>query len=160
MKKHNLLNESFGKLTVISKLPPNQNGSILWNCQCECGKCTQVTTHRLLSGKTKSCGCLRNLYVKHGLSSKDKRLYKIWKDMRERCNNPNRKSYRWYGLKGIKVCKEWNDYSIFYNWSIQNGYTSTLTIDRIDSSQGYNPTNCQWLSLSDNVRKAQLIIKN
>lgn len=80
------------------------------------------------------------------------RLYKVWIDMKNRCNNPNNHNYTRYGKKGIKVCKEWEeDYKKFYNWAIENGYKENqqkkYTIDRIDNSKGYNPKNCRLLSI-------------
>ncbi len=75
--------------------------------------------------------------------------------MRNRCNNPNREAYKWYGGKGVKVCDEWNSYPNFKAWAIANGYTDELTIDRIDISKNYCPENCRWLSKSDNSKHRQ-----
>ena len=50
--------------------------------------------------------------------------------MKQRCYNPNEKSYKWYGAKGIKICDEWiNSPKSFEEWSLQNGYNDNLTID-------------------------------
>ena len=72
-------------------------------------------------------------------------LYRVWCAMRERCTNPNNKSYHRYGGRGITVCEEWNDFSLFRKWAIENGYKAKLTIDRINNEKGYMPGNCRWV---------------
>ena len=85
---------------------------------------------------------------KHGFYKT--RIYKTWKNMKSRCNNPNASKYYLYGGKGIKVCDEWsNDFMSFYNWAMVNGYQEGLTIDRIDSDKNYCPENCRWATYKE-----------
>lgn len=84
------------------------------------------------------------------------RLYRIWSAMRWRCSKNNKyecaKTY--YG-KGIRVCDEWDkSYLKFKEWALQNGYKDNLTIDRINNDGNYEPSNCQWITLSENASKA------
>ena len=83
------------------------------------------------------------------------RLRDIFKGMQDRCCNPNNKDYYWYGNKGVRVCQEWlNNPQSFEEWALNNGYANDLTIDRIDSDKDYCPSNCRWISLPENTRRA------
>ena len=64
----------------------------------------------------------------------NRKLYRRYIHMKERCYDPNDKRYHRYGGRGIKICDEWlNDYKSFEKWAIENGYSEELTIDRIDN---------------------------
>lgn len=78
-------------------------------------------------------------------NGKKTKLYRVWCSMRERCSNPNNKSYSRYGGRGITVCEEWNSFSTFKEWALKNGYFEKLTIDRINNEEGYKPSNCRWV---------------
>ena len=82
------------------------------------------------------------IQYKHGL--RNTRIYSIWASMHQRCKNPRNKHYSAYGGKGIKVCSEWSDVKVFYEWAMSNGYKDTLTLDRIDNSCNYQSDNCKW----------------
>lgn len=161
MSKHvaDLRGQRFGRLVAEEYQGVNRHGHALWLCKCDCGN-TKIVTACGLKTDTQSCGCLHKERFRrriHGGTSggRHERLHNIWRGMRERCNNPRNISYKWYGQKGVKVCREWqDDYAAFREWAITNGYSDSLTIDRIDSNGNYEPNNCRWLTQAENARRA------
>ncbi|MDQ0414571.1 hypothetical protein [Mesobacillus stamsii] len=56
---NDLTGKRFGKLTVIKRSQEKQNaGHSFWECVCDCGNTTVVDGSNLVSGNTKSCGCI------------------------------------------------------------------------------------------------------
>lgn len=73
--------------------------------------------------------------------------------MMGRCSNPNNKSYKWYGAKGIKVCDEWkNNKESFVRWAEMNNYKIGDSIERFDNSKDYCPENCCLIPFNQQSR--------
>lgn len=138
--KLELTGQRFGLLTAREYLGGK------WMCSCDCGSESMVQTDRLRNGNTKSCGCLKRAVlglstVKHGKAGT--RTHRIWKAMRNRCNNPNGPRYRDYGGRGIAVCERWNDFAKFI--SDMGEAPEGMSIDRWPNNDGdYEPSNCRW----------------
>lgn len=162
-----LTGREFGKLKVINRtddyVSPKGYSAVNWLCICQCGKSTIVRGCNLKSGATTSCGCERvdnPSRRRHG--GKHTRLYKIWKSMRTRCNNPNDANYVNYGARGVSICDDWNNYENFRD-SNANGYRDDLTIDRVDYNGNYCPENCRWadaMTQANNSRHNHIIEYN
>jgi hypothetical protein len=75
--------------------------------------------------------------------------------MKTRCYNPNTKDADNYINKGIEVCKEWRDsFEAFMGWALAHGYDDSLTIERVDASKDYCPSNCEWITSTENSVRA------
>lgn len=129
-----------------------------WNCVCECGNTCTVDTLAITSGNTKSCGCLgKEVRTPHGMY-KD-RFYRIWVDMKTRCDNEVSPSYRNYGGRGIKYQDDWKLFENFLK-DMWEGYSEDLTLERIDVNGDYCTVNCKWASKSEQARNKGMLSSN
>ena len=156
--RENLIGRKYGYLTVIGDAGRTKKYEHLWLCKCECGNTKITRGNRLKTGSCKSCGCYQKQQVakantRHGKSRT--KLYKVWSTMIQRCENSNVQEYKNYGQLGISVCSEWHDFETFEKWSMLNGYTEGLTIDRINNQGNYNPRNCRWVSYTVQANNKQ-----
>jgi hypothetical protein len=160
-----LSGQKFNKLTVV-KFIEVRNHKAIWLCDCDCGKKdVEAVGYELRNNHTKSCGCLHiEKITKHGL--RHTKLYGVHKAMKQRCLNPNNQSYKNYGGRGIKVCAEWlgeTGFITFHQWSLNNGYSEGLTLERNDTNGDYEPSNCEWATYKkqlNNTRRNRFITIN
>ena len=100
-----LTNQKFGKLTVLYKTKERKRGRVIWHCQCDCGNQCDVSAAYLLSGATKSCGCLGMSYGEYNISEF---LIK---------NNIN-----FIAQKSFKELKSINNYPMYFDFFVDNFY--------------------------------------
>ena len=84
------------------------------------------------------------------------RIYRVWTAMRERCHNPKHIRYDSYGGRGLKICPEWDDYAVFRQWMLDQGYRPGLQLDRIDNDDGYYPANCRLCTRTEQMQNRRL----
>lgn len=127
------------------------HGKSLKRCcmfKCKCGKEFVTILDSVVSGSTKSCGCLNDMKRKvpkrttHGMCKT--RLYRRWSRMKARCYNKNNKDYQDYGGRGISVCDEWRESFLKFYEDMYEGYEESLELDRIDVDGDYCKSNCRW----------------
>jgi hypothetical protein len=175
MAKCDLTGEKFGRLTVkrlSSKTKPRKQ---VWHCVCECGKTTSVVTASLRSGKTKSCGCLRDSRINNPRGDRHARRKLAIERYGEAlsCTNPwyqaaNRIAFKakYHGIPfkfdgvmdfaiylknmGITKCPVFNR-KFIKKGGKHNPFS--MSIDRIDPRKGYTRGNVQLLSYLANAMK-------
>jgi hypothetical protein len=116
---------------------------------------------------SKSCGCLQketvtNMLYKHGLTRRGKHhpIVRILHGIIGRCQNENNSGYKYYGGRGIKVCREWQkNPKKFIEWALKNGWSKGKEIDRINNDGDYTPENCRITTHLKNMQNTRLLQK-
>lgn len=160
-KIKNLMNRTFGRLTVLSMSNKREYGKVVWLCRCSCGKEVLISGFGLTQGVNISCGCFRAEFGDrmrtHGLTKTP--MYSIWQGMKSRCFYPKNKRFNRYGGRGITVCKRWMK---FENFLKDMGPIPFLgaQLDRKDNNGIYSKENCRWATLSAqaNNRSSNVIL--
>lgn len=149
-----IIGKSYGVLVLEETFRNPKSNRLMAKTRCKkCDKTKVINASDLYNERFISCACTSK---KHGMSNT--KIYSIYNNMKDRCLNKNNHAFKDYGGKGVKIHKEWlNDFITFYEWSINNGYKEGLTIDRIDHKGNYEPINCRWITLSENVSLANKV---
>jgi hypothetical protein len=159
-----------GRWTLITALPCEARRSARarprWHCKCECGVEKQVLAQSLrlaLSssfGGSRSCGCFaKDCSTRHGSASGKKPTgeYLAWSAAKKRCGNPGNASFRSYGARGIRVCADWAFSFEAFLRDMGPRPSPVHSLDRIDPSGDYEPSNCRWALPEVQVRNRRCV---
>lgn len=156
---------TYGQLTVLS-IHGKRWSDVAFHCRCSCGNHTLAQKHRLLTGRSKSCGCRRASGIgacqpTHRLSQSRESI--VWSSMKARCYNRKNKSFARYGGRGIVVCDRWRD--SFENFFADMGRRPSArhSIDRTNNDGPYAPDNCYWgtvVTQANNRRTSHILVLN
>jgi hypothetical protein len=131
-------------------------------CRCRCGTVGLFMRAHVLSGNTRSCGCLkveeaRKRFTIHGevKRTNGRRIasaeYRAWQAMRNRCLNSSAKDYRYYGGRGIGIDPSWNTFEKFLV-DMGRRPSENHTLDRKDGDKDYTLNNCRWATRQEQAQ--------
>ena len=164
----------FTRLVALHITRKTEHNGNMWLCRCDCGTVKEVVYGAIISGSTKSCGCLQKersrenglaLVVLNAATRAERKkadtrdplllekTYNSWRGMKERCQNPNNNHWHIYGAKGIIVCEKWQTFDGFFQ--DMGLKPKGLSLDRIDSNGNYEPGNCRWATPSQQSRNTE-----
>lgn len=162
-RRKDLTGMVFGRLTALEfSHVEGKYYVVYWKCKCSCGKLHVTSARALVSGDSRSCGCLHaevsgsrfsKLMLKHGHSKSNDTTtpeYRAWKNMNVRCYNLALPTRKHYGGRGINVCERWRN--SFENFFADMGTRPSPkhTLDRFPDNNGnYEPGNCRWATYKE-----------
>lgn len=139
------IGKKYGRLTPLKRVPRKTRGPVWYRCICDCGTRKNIRGFSLTRGNTRSCGCLQiELTIKrsfaHGKCATS--AYRVWMNMKRRCFDPRCEAFKYYGARGITVCKRWLSFPNFYK--DMGDRPKDRSLDRINNDGNYEPSNCRW----------------
>jgi hypothetical protein len=85
--------------------------------------------------------------------------YRTWGEIIQRCENPKRVNFKFYGGRGIKMCDEWRQSFPTFLAHVGRRPSPQHSIDRIDSNGNYEPGNVRWATVSEQIKNRRPRVK-
>ncbi len=151
MTSDEMIGHKFGSLEVLSVLR-STNGQTRIKCQCDCGNTCTPHASNVRRGYTRTCGCRNGQcqYQTHGGSKLPE--YDIWREMKQRCLNPNNANYALYGGRGIQIDPRWIKSFRAFIQDVRRRPTKGHSLERRDNHGHYEPGNIYWATQSQQAR--------
>jgi hypothetical protein len=164
-REYEIIGKTFGKLTVIERAENRNTRQSWWTCRCDCGKETEIRGLKLVSGHTKSCGCLKSSKPASNFKGYMDIAGKYWSRLMRHAKTRDLKfeislEDAWKIFENQKGKCALTGLEITLNRNLEESYQKinrqTASLDRIDSNKHYVADNIQWVHIDVNRMKNNL----
>ncbi len=96
--------------------------------------------------------------MKTYVSKGKNKAYQAWINMRQRCNNPACRDFKWYGARGIAISARWDSFAGFH--ADMGDVAPKLSLERLDNNKGYSAENCVWATSTQQANNQRVRCTN
>ena len=155
-------NKKYGKLITISKSTErrecDRTSQTWWICRCDCGKIKNVRETHIKYGNVLTCGCMRDGMKNprwRGFNEISTRYFRCIKVGAQKRNLSFNITMKQMWNKFIEQDKKCALSGLSLNFPTTSGslVDGNISLDRIDSSKGYEINNIQWIKKELNTMK-------
>lgn len=173
---YNLIGQKFYRLTVVDYameyVSPSGAKKKQWLCRCDCGNMIIVTTSTLISGNTKSCGCLKSeKTIERNKSNKKYNIYDLSREFGIGYTSNNMefffdledydkiKDYCWHIVKGYLIANI-NGHTVSMHRMILNAPNECIVDHANHNTSDNRKANLRICTNAENNANTKLSVKN